>query len=213
MSDASPSSPPTTDPADRSFGYAAEVKRKALHLSALIVPFGMEWLGREAALWILVPLTLSAVGADVLRAYWPPFHRFIRHVFGPLMRTEELPSVGEGVVINGATSVLVGGTLLTLLVPLSIAVPVFVMTMIADAAAALVGRAVGRLRWPGRPHTVEGTAAFVVTGLVILAFFPLPWPLRLAAVTIAAAAEATPLPVNDNIAVPLIAALVVWGLA
>ena len=127
------------------------------------------------------------------------------------MRTEELPDVGAGVVINGATSVLIGGTLLTLFVPLQIAVPVFVMTMIADAAAALVGRAIGQHRWPGRSHTVEGSLAFIAAGLLVLAFFPLSWTARLTATLSAAVAEAAPLAVNDNIAVPLIAAAVVWG--
>jgi dolichol kinase len=216
MSDAStappppPSSPSPRDP-ERPFGYQAELKRKALHLLALVVPLGMYLLGRDAALWILVPVTSMAVGADVLRAYWKPFNRKIRSIFGPLMRTEELPDVGAGVVINGATSVLIGGTLLTLFVPLRIAVPVFVMTMIADAAAALVGRAIGRHRWPGRSHTVEGSLAFVAAGLLVLAFFPLSWTARLTATLSAAVAEAAPLPVNDNIAVPLIAAAAVWS--
>ncbi|HHP7238588.1 diacylglycerol/polyprenol kinase family protein [Longibacter sp.] len=208
----SPSSSPAPQDSERPFGYQAELKRKALHLLALVVPLGMHLLGRDLALWILIPVTSMAVGADVLRAYWQPFNQHIRTIFGPLMRTEELPDVGGGVVINGATSVLISGTLLTLFVPLRIAVPVFVMTMIADAAAALVGRAIGRHRWPGRSHTVEGSLAFVASGLLVLAFFPLSWTARIAATFSAAVAEAAPLPVNDNIAVPLIAAAVVWGI-
>ncbi|WP_245846128.1 diacylglycerol/polyprenol kinase family protein [Longibacter salinarum] len=198
---------------DDRFGYGAEVKRKALHLLALIVPFGMDALGRETALWVLIPLTAIAVGADILRAYSSRVNRLIRTIFGPLMRTEELPDVGTGVVINGATSVLVAATLLTLIFPLWIAVPMFVMTMIADAAAALVGRAVGQYRWPGRRHTVEGTLAFITTGLIVTSFFPLAFPLQIAGVVTASIAEAIPLPINDNIAVPLIASGVVWGLA
>jgi dolichol kinase len=58
---------------------------------------------------------------------------------------------------------------------------------------------------------VEGSLAFIAAGLLVLAFFPLSWTARLTAILSAAVAEAAPLPVNDNIAVPLIAAAVVWG--
>lgn len=194
---------------ERPFSYRAELKRKALHIVALVVPLGMHVLGRTDALWILVPFSIVAVSADVLRAYSTAFNAHIRRVFGPLMRTEELPAPGDGVVINGATSVLVGATLLTLLFPLPIAVAVFVMTMTADAAAALVGRAIGRHPWPGRPHTMEGTAAFVAVGLLVMMPFGLGWAGTTAGVLTAAIAEASPLPVNDNIAVPLLAATVV----
>ena len=204
-------SEPDVDPeqVERRFPYSAELKRKALHLVALIVPLGMYLLGRTDALWILVPSSILAVGADVLRAYSPAFNAHIRHIFGPLMRTEELPAPGEGIVINGATSVLVGATLLTVLFPLSIAVAVFVMTITADAAAALVGRGIGRHRWPGRPHTVEGTAAFVAVGMLVMMPFGLGLPGTTSGVLVAAIAEASPLPVNDNIAVPLLAATMV----
>lgn len=128
------------------------------------------------------------------------------------MRAKELPPVGSRIVINGATSVLIAATLLTLFIPLEIGAPILAMTMIADAAAALIGRAVGRHRWPGRRHTVEGSLAFMVTGSVVVFPLGMPWIGGAAAVVSAAVAEAAPLPVNDNIAVPLIAALVAWGI-
>lgn len=198
-----------SDPAE-AFSYGAEIKRKALHLLALVVPVGMGWLGNPAALYVLVPVTALAVGADVLRAYSVPFNRFIRSLFGPLMREEELPEVGTGVVVNGASCVLVGATVLAALFPMDIAVPVFVMTMIADAAAALVGRRMGRHPWPGSSHTMEGSAAFVATGLAVLAFFPsVSLPAAAVGVIAGAAVEAGPLPVNDNIRVPVVSALVI----
>jgi dolichol kinase len=126
------------------------------------------------------------------------------------MRREELPPVGSGVVINGATSVLIGATLLTLFFPIDVAAGVFAMTMIADAAAALVGRRFGRHPWPGSSHTLEGSLAFVVAGGLVVGALPsLPVSVGLPAVVAAAAVEAAPLPLNDNIRVPLVGALVV----
>jgi len=194
------------------FSYAAEVGRKTLHLLALVIPLGMWLLGTPLALYVLAAGAGMAGAADVARAHLPAFNEWIRRVFGPLMRTEELPAVGEGVTFNGATSVLVGAALLLLIFPLRVAVPVLTMTMLADAAAALVGRRLGRHPWGDLSATVEGTAAFVVTGLVVMACFPaLAYGPAAAGVLVAATVEALPLPVNDNVRVPLVAALVVAG--
>jgi len=216
MSDAGPapveSSEPSGSEGGRTFSYRAELRRKALHLLALIVPLGMHILERETALILLLPVTGAAVGADVLRAYSASFSQRIRRVFGPLMRAKELPPVGSRVVINGATSVLVAASLLVLFIPLEIGAPILAMTMIADAAAALIGRAFGRHRWPRRPHTVEGSLAFVVSGSAVVFALGMPWIGGAAAVVSAAVVEAAPLPLNDNIAVPLTAALVAWGI-
>lgn len=194
------------------FSYSAEVGRKTLHLLALVIPLGMWTLGTPMALYVLGVGAALAVGADVVRAYSPWFNDWIRTIFGPLMRDEELRAVGTGVTFNGATCVLVGAALLTLIFPLRVAVPVLTMTMLADAAAALVGRRLGRHPWGSLSATVEGSAAFVATGLGVMALFPaLAYGPAALAVVVAAAVEALPVPVNDNIRVPLVAALVVAG--
>ncbi len=192
------------------FSYAAEIGRKSLHLLALVIPLGMWILGLPLALYLLAPITLTAVGADVLRAYSPTFNAWIRWIFGGLMRADELPAVGTRITFNGATCVLVGATLLAGLFPLRVAVPVLTMTMLADAAAALVGRRFGRHPWGSLSATVEGSTAFVGTGLAVMAAFPsLPLLPAILSVLVAALVEALPLPVNDNIRVPLAAAVMV----
>jgi len=164
------------------------------------------------ALYLLAPAALLAVTADVTRAYSDTFNAVIRWVFGALMRAEELPATRTGVRFNGATCVLVGAALMVFLFPLRIAVPVLVMTMLADAAAALVGRRWGCHPWGALSATVEGTAAFVATGLSVMAFFSsITFGPAAAGVVVGAAIEVLPLPVNDNIRVPVGAAVAVVG--
>lgn len=200
----------TTAEGAADFSYTAELKRKALHLLALVVPLGIGWLGKPDALYLLVPSAGLALAADTLRAFSSGFNAVIRRIFGPLMRAEELPGVGGGVRINGATWVLVAATLLTLLFPVAIVVPAFVMAMIADAAAALVGRRFGRTPWGRSGRTVEGSAAFLLIGAVILLLFPsVSLPARAGGLVAATLAEIAPAPlnrVNDNVLVPLVAA-------
>lgn len=195
-----------------SLSYTGELGRKALHLLALSIPLGIWWVGMPLALSLLAPATLLAVGADLLRSYSRTFNHWIRWGFGALMRPEELPGVGAQMQLNGATCVLIGALLMVLVFPLRVVVPVLAMAMLADAAAALVGRRIGRHSWGSLSATVEGTAAFIVTGLAIMACFPsVAFGPAAAGVLVGAAVEVVPLPVNDNIRVPLAAAFAVVG--
>lgn len=195
-----------------SLSYTGELGRKALHLLALLIPLGMWWVSMPMALYLLAPASLLAVAADLLRAYSASFNTLIRWVFGSLMRPEELPEAGTGVRFNGATCVLVGAVLMVVLFPLRVAVPVLAMAMLADAAAALVGRRIGHHHWGSLSATVEGTAAFIGTGLAIMACFPtVAFGPAAAGVLVGAVVEVLPVPVNDNIRVPVVAALVVIG--
>jgi dolichol kinase len=180
---------------------------------SLIVPFGMLILGQRVSLLLLVPLSLIALGADVLRVRSEGFSAFIDRIFGPLMRDEERPPVGSPVVINGATWVLVTATILVILFPVAIAVPAFVMFMIGDAAAALVGRRYGRTFWGDGPRTIEGSAAFLIAGIGIMAAFPsVPFWIGAASAAAGSLAEAMPRPFNDNVRVPIVTAAVLTGL-
>jgi len=199
-------------PPHPSLPYTGELGRKGLHLLALSIPLGMWWVGMPVALYVLTVAALLAVTADVARAYSRSFNAFIRAIFGPLMRAEELPDVGAGVRFNGATCVLVSAALMALLFPLRVAVPVLAMAMLADAAAALVGRRWGRHPWGSLPATVEGTSAFVGTGLAIMAVVPgIVFGIAAAGVLVGAVVEVLPLPGNDNIWVPITAGFVVLG--
>lgn len=187
--------------------------RKALHLIALVVPISMLWLGQPLAWIVWGGLGIVAVGLDVLRVRSAAFSRLIDAAFGRMMRQEERPEVGDPVVINGATWVLVASALLAFVFPLQLAVFVFVMFMLSDAAAALVGRAVGRTHWFGTSRTVEGTAAFVAVGLLVSLAYPgAPIWACAATVLVAAAVEAAPVKLNDNVRVPFVAALVLFAI-
>jgi dolichol kinase len=195
-----------------SLSYTGELGRKALHLLALSIPLGMWWIGMPMAVYLLAPAALLALAADLGRSYSESFNTLIRWIFGPLMRPEELPETGTEVRFNGATCVLVGAVLMVVLFPLRVAVPVLAMAMLADAAAALVGRRLGRHHWGSLSATVEGTAAFIGTGLAIMACFPaVAFGPAAAGVLVGAGVEVLPMPVNDNIRVPVVAALVVVG--
>lgn len=188
-----------------------ELLRKSLHLLALAIPAGIYILDKPLVLFVLLPLSLVAIGADVLRTRSEGFARFIARFFGYMMRPAEVPAIGDNVILNGATWVVVSATLLTLLFPVDVVVPGFASFMVADAAAAITGIQFGRTPWPGTHRTLEGSIAFVVIAWAVL----LPFghiPVGTAALTALAGAivEAPKLPVNDNIRVPFVMTVVLW---
>lgn len=203
----------------RDLPYSGELYRKGLHLLALVLPAFVVILGKPDALYGLVPLALLALGIDFLRARSGAVNRFIDRFFGWMMRERERPDVGERPAFNGATWVVTSMAVLTILFPVDVAVVAFCIFMLGDAAAALFGRKFGRTRWGRTDRTVEGSLAFLVTGLtaaiviaapsVGIAPFSMTWAAILLGTAAATILEATPLPLNDNIAAPLGTALVI----
>ena len=204
MSDA----PPT-------ISYAAELRRKALHLGALVLPVGILLVGRPLAPAVLVPLAVLAVALDWARVRSGGARRVLHVLFAGLMRPEEIPPLGAPVVLNGATWMCVAAALCSVLFAPAVAAASLAMLMVGDGAAAVVGRRFGRTKWPGGLKSVEGTVAYAATAFGIgLAVVFWPWPAPGSGLTLAACAvgagvgaavEAVPIPLNDNVRVPLLA--------
>lgn len=198
--------------------YAAEVRRKALHLGALVLPLLVLTFGRDA-LWLLVPAAVAAVAGDVARVRVPWARRWLHAVFASLMRPEEMPPLGAPVVWNGATAMMVATALCTALFAPGVAAAAIAMQQTGDAAAALVGRRYGRHRWPRSSRSLEGSTAFVLVAVAAGSTVAL-WPgvsLGAAALgvgaVVAALAEALPIPLNDNLRVPLAVGLAMTAFA
>src|SRR5688572_11108771 len=112
----------------------------------------------------------------------------------------------------------IAAALCVILFPAPVAAAALIMQQMGDAAAAIVGRRYGTVRWPGLRKTLEGSLALAVAAFAsawLLSGLPveglsdaLPVS-RLAAGAVAAAvAEALPVPIDDNLRVPLIAGAV-----
>ncbi len=191
--------------------YSDELKRKAVHLVALIIPLAIWMLGRTPAVMLLAALSATALAADLLRIRSQAFARFLYRFVGFMMRPEECPAVGGPLVLNGATWVLLSATLLLIFFPVEITILSFTAFMLADATAAIVGRRWGRHRWKGTSRTVEGSTAFLaVSVLVMLAFGWIPVVVIVLASLAGTAAEIPSRPLNDNIRVPLVMGAVIY---
>ena len=187
---------------------SAEIWRKALHLLSLLIPVGLLMLGKRYALTVLVPMAVVAVVIEILRTRSGVVRDLVEKIFGFMMRPEELPPVPAPVRLNGATWVLLTSILLVFLFPPSVAAAAISIGLIGDAAAALVGRKIGKTNIGKSDKTVEGSLAFLVFTAPLVWIVPdLPIGVGIAGIVAGAFVEALNVHINDNFAVPMAAAV------
>jgi dolichol kinase len=192
--------------------YSVELVRKSIHLCSLSIPIAYYSLSREEALSILLPITVAFAITDILRLYHPPSRRVFTSLFGWLLRSHELNNHQKR--LNGATYVLLSATLCILVFPKVIVITAFAILIISDSVAALIGRRFGRRRFMKK--SLEGSLAFLLSSSVVVLVTPklvnLPQEYIIGAIGGIGGmiVEASPLPVDDNLSIPLSVGLIMW---
>ncbi len=183
-----------------------EITRKIVHLATLVVPVGYLLTSEETVLLFLVPFFLCFLIVDLLRHFHSGLASLFRkYFFGRVLREEEKPT------LMGSTYFLFSTILTILLFPKSIAIASLFILILADTAAALVGRGIGRISIFGK--TLEGSLAFFFSSLLIVWIYPNlnRFSGGLAALG-ATVIEILPIKVNDNLTIPLVAGAIMFFL-
>jgi len=178
-----------------------ESARKLIHLLGGLIPliYLLLNLTKLQALVILGGLALPFIAADLLRLRWPALNRWFLGLFQGAMRP------GEERRPTGSTYYLVACWFTILAFDRTVAAAALLILACADTAASVVGQAMGGYRLT-KGKTLSGTGAFVVTAfLVTLPFFPA--STAFAGAIVAAVTECLPLPLDDNITIPLAAGI------
>ncbi|MXZ90570.1 MAG: hypothetical protein F4W95_13020 [Chloroflexi bacterium] len=148
---------------------------------------------------------LLALGMEASRFRVGVFNRLFMLVFAPILKQSEVSEV------SGATWFLIAAFFTFYFYGPEVALPVLLFVAVGDPAAALVGTHLPGPRFWGK--SPSGGVAFVVAALAIwavlcaLGFGEWSSAVIIAAV-IASLVELSPLPVDDNLTVPLIAGAV-----
>jgi len=181
-------------------------KRGAFHATVgLAVAIALAFLPRFAGLVALAAITAAFLFFDVARLYIPSLNRLFLRWFRPFVRPR------EGTGITSASYFIVACLIAALAFPWHIAVTAILFLALGDPAATVVGLWKGRIGMWGR--TLEGHAAcFIVCGLVAVVAASVWQDLTLPVAIVGAAAatllQALPLPLNDNLTIPLGSAVV-----
>lgn len=158
-------------------------------------------LGRERALLLYAVLFVVVLTGDILRLTVPEVNRFIFRWFGSFIRSNEEHK------LTGTAPYVLGIGLSLYLFPIALATAAICFLAFGDVAATTIGERFGKTKIGGK--SLEGTIAFVVAaaGIGLLLPFvgiPVMYGIVLAGAIVAAGVELLPLPVNDNLVIPLV---------
>ena len=194
---------------------SSELVRKMIHLSSVLISIFYAYSDQATVLWVLVPMTAISIFFDYGRHYSKVLNKFVNLVFGSILREHEKDSSRK--LLSGATYVLISAILCIVVFPKVIAITAFTILIICDTAGALFGRRFGK--HPFFDKSLEGTTAFVLTGIVVVLLTPKissevgEIAIGIAGVVVSGIIEAasTRLKLDDNFSIPLSAGLVMWG--
>ena len=182
-----------------------EITRKILHLFASIIPLGYVWFipDKEIMIFIIGGLSLFAVFLESSRKKWDVVETLFEKHFNFMLRQSEFDGG-----LTGATWLLFGSTITLFLFPIQIAVPALLFLTVGDTFAAIVGKGfpIGKIR----DKTLSGTFAGIVTssGAALWINQLLPADIIILGAVAAMLVEIAPIPMNDNLTIPLTGGLV-----
>ena len=179
----------------------AELLRKSIHLSGLILPVIYLFLDKSIMSVLMGILTGFALAVELVKWYSPDFGEFFFRIFKPLLRTHERKGA-----MTGATYYLISAFLCILLFDKTFAIVCIFFMILGDMAAALVGKKWGRTKLLGR-KSLEGSAACFIVCTVI-ALVKLNPVIAIVGALVATIVELIPFPIDDNLTVPLISGAV-----
>jgi dolichol kinase len=170
----------------------------SLAVFVLVAPEGL-------ILPVVAALAVAAVALEIVRRRAAQLNRMFVRWLAPLLKGDEDRR------ITGSTYMVVAALAVLLLFDRKAAALALVFLALGDPAAALVGQRMPGLRlWGKSPW---GTLAFLVVDLMVVAVWVWSGDLRyhwglLAGVAAAALVELIPLPMDDNLSIPLAAGAV-----
>lgn len=186
----------------------AELKRKAFHALSAVYALLYALAGRTASLWTLGMLLVLIGTLEAARLRTPALNAALIRSFGGIHRESEVRRP------SGILWTLTGCFLTIALVPQrDIVLAALGYLALGDGMAALVGRRWGHLRIGAK--SLEGSlACFLSCWLVGMACLTPPFgsPEVIAGALAATVLEALPMPLNDNLWMPLFSALLLMAM-
>lgn len=184
-----------------------ELSRKVLHLTSIWIPI-LCWLTDDLITFlVLLGVSVFAIPIDILRIANTPLRPHVHKLLKDLKFSEMFRS-HESERLSGATYMLISAIISILIMPQPVFIIAFTIVIISDTLAALIGIKYGTRVFMGK--TIEGSAAFLISAIVISIAFGALYNLDLIALIAcclcATIAEfySSKIRINDNLLVPLV---------
>ena len=189
---------------EKEISLKQELGRKLFHLAASIIPIAYIVLNRfEMIVFVATSLILS-LAIDMSRLHFQKLQLLFQTVFGQWLRPKEF------LHITGASYFLIGSLITILIIPeKQIVIPALLFLSLGDVVAALVGKQWGQIRVFRK--TLEGSIACLIVCFTVSLYF-VDLKTGIIGAATASAVELLPIPINDNVLIPVISGSVMFFL-
>ncbi|AAU04303.1 diacylglycerol/polyprenol kinase family protein [Rickettsia typhi] len=182
-----------------------EKKRKIFHISAIIFPMFYLFIPRIAIVLLLFIVTAITLYLDVMRHNNAKIRKFVTRFFSKIIRLKEN---NGSFALSGISFMMLGFFLTSILFHKNLVICSWLILIISDCLAALVGIKIGNSLSNGK--SIAGSFTFFVSALFIsiLVYFYLGYNTSFIIIIIscigATAAEfySNDLRINDNLSIP-----------
>jgi dolichol kinase len=166
-------------------------------------------LNKEQALFLLVILGGSFILLDVLRFKNSKINAMAIKVFGKIMRREELKN------LSANSYYILGLLIITLFFPKNIVLLSVLFLAFGDPVAAIIGTKFGQTKLFAKKSLEGSIANFFISAMITFAFVNLyfhkdvftAFAVSILGGLISCVSELLPIPVNDNLTIPVVSAL------
>ena len=148
----------------KEISFAAEIKRKAIHINSLLIPLIYIFVTKNFALTVLFILMVGTVAFDLLSKKNAFFRNLLKKYLGDILRKHELKK--KKIVLNGGSWMTISAFFVVLIFPKFIAVVAMTIIVICDISSALIGKRFGRNKLFKKSW--EGSVSFFLAGVVVI---------------------------------------------
>ncbi|WP_425363813.1 diacylglycerol/polyprenol kinase family protein [Candidatus Tisiphia endosymbiont of Hybos culiciformis] len=186
--------------------FKFEIQRKTFHLYSLIIPIFYLFSSKLVVTTLLFLLTTCVLYIDIARHYNLYVKKFIDRFLAKFMRDEEQNGSFR---LSGSSFMAIGFFLTALLFSKGLAISSWLILIVADCLAALVGTKIGKPLENGK--SLEGSIAFLISAIFIsmLVYFFIGYHTSFTVIIISSIVAtigefyAKELLINDNLLIPL----------
>ena len=190
------------------------IARKLLHVIGVgFIIFCYNYLSVKESIFFLALAFITTITVDCLRKRLLFLQDFVINIFGQFMRRQELHQ------LSGLSWLLLGSLIVVVLFPVEIVTLSLLMLAIGDPICNLVGIKYGKDKLIGHKSFQGTLAGFIACSIVSATYFMFMeimldrWILvSLLSGFIGAFAEAIPIDLDDNFIIPVVNAILLWGL-
>ncbi|MCB9057257.1 MAG: hypothetical protein H6627_01755 [Calditrichae bacterium] len=175
-----------------------EILRKSIHLLTGLFPIiYASFLTKDQAIIVSGIILIVFITGEILRTNVIKIKQIYEGFFGKILRNHELQSR-----FNGATLLFLAFFLTCFVFDKDVAIVSMLLLSFSDSLAAVFGKKFGKIKLFNK--SLEGTLTFFIITAMIFSIFFENYYMIIGVAALCAVLELIPLPINDNLSIPLL---------